>query len=200
MPGLCAQASGAGFRDRAGRRDLARRTHADPRGARPPGGGGGPTNRGGARAPASLGRCPRPRRRMARRGQVAPGVAARGGRPAGCTRTREVEERAIPARVARWLPARIRLRRDCRAGPPGRHALPRPHPALDRGPPRVGTPGVPAAGAVGPGVAGDANRALAGRISNRYTRLSAELGSWRLAWLEALLKAADAWVSSGRDA
>ena len=46
----------------------------------------------------------------------------------------------------------------------------------------------------------DANRALAGRISDRYARLAAELGPWRLAWLESLLKSADAWVSSGRDA
>ena len=45
----------------------------------------------------------------------------------------------------------------------------------------------------------DANRALAGRIADRYARLSAEFGCWRLAWLESLLKAADAWVSSGRD-
>ena len=46
----------------------------------------------------------------------------------------------------------------------------------------------------------DANRALAGRISDRYARLSAELGCWRLAWLEALLKSADAWISSRRGA
>ena len=44
-----------------------------------------------------------------------------------------------------------------------------------------------------------ANRALAERIAARYARLSAEHGAWRLAWFEALLKAADAWVSSGRD-
>ena len=43
------------------------------------------------------------------------------------------------------------------------------------------------------------NRALAKRIAARYARLSAEHGAWRLAWFEALLKAADAWVSSGRD-
>ena len=45
-----------------------------------------------------------------------------------------------------------------------------------------------------------ANRALAGCIPDRYARLAAEHGVWELAWLEALLKAADAWVSSGRDA
>ena len=44
------------------------------------------------------------------------------------------------------------------------------------------------------------NRALAERIADRYARLSAEHGPWRLAWLESLLKAADAWVSSGGDA
>ena len=46
----------------------------------------------------------------------------------------------------------------------------------------------------------EANRALAERIAGRYARLSAELGPWRLAWLESLLKAADAWVSRVRDA
>ena len=44
------------------------------------------------------------------------------------------------------------------------------------------------------------NRALAARIADRYARLSAEHGPWRLAWFEAILKAADAWVSSGGDA
>ena len=38
-----------------------------------------------------------------------------------------------------------------RAEPPRGHPAPRPHPALDCGPPRVGAAGVPAAGAVGPG-------------------------------------------------
>lgn len=46
----------------------------------------------------------------------------------------------------------------------------------------------------------EANRALTGRISDRYARLSAEHGAWRLTWLESLMKSADAWVSSGRDA
>ena len=44
------------------------------------------------------------------------------------------------------------------------------------------------------------NRALAARIADRYARLSAEHGPWRLAWFEALVKAADAWVSRGRSA
>ena len=44
------------------------------------------------------------------------------------------------------------------------------------------------------------NRALAERIADRYARLAAEHGPWRLAWFESLLKAADAWVSRGRDA
>ena len=44
-----------------------------------------------------------------------------------------------------------------------------------------------------------ANRARAARVAERYGRLAAEHGPWRLAWLEALIKAADAWVSSGRD-
>ena len=45
-----------------------------------------------------------------------------------------------------------------------------------------------------------ANRALAERIAERYARLGAQYGPWRLAWFESLLKCADAWVSSGRDA
>ena len=45
-----------------------------------------------------------------------------------------------------------------------------------------------------------ANRALAERVADRYARLAAQYGPWRLAWLESLLKCADAWVSSGRDA
>ena len=42
------------------------------------------------------------------------------------------------------------------------------------------------------------NRRLAGEASERFARLQARHGPWRLAWLEALLKAADAWASSGR--
>ena len=41
-----------------------------------------------------------------------------------------------------------------------------------------------------------ANRARAQRVAERYARLQAEHGPWRLAWLEGLVKAADAWASS----
>ena len=44
-----------------------------------------------------------------------------------------------------------------------------------------------------------ANRKLATDTANRFGRLQARFGPWRLAWLEAILKAADAVVSSGRD-
>ena len=42
-----------------------------------------------------------------------------------------------------------------------------------------------------------ANERLARRAARRFARLQARHGPWRLAWLEALLKAADATVSSG---
>ena len=42
-----------------------------------------------------------------------------------------------------------------------------------------------------------ANEACARRAARRFARLQARYGPWRLAWLEALVKAADAWVSSG---
>ena len=61
-------------------------------------------------------------------------------------------------------------------------------------------PGFPRAEQWDPESPADANRALAERIADRYARLSAEHGPWRLAWLESLLKSADAWVSSGGDA
>ena len=41
-----------------------------------------------------------------------------------------------------------------------------------------------------------ANAACARRAARRFARLQAEHGPWRLAWLEALLKAADAHVSA----
>ena len=41
-----------------------------------------------------------------------------------------------------------------------------------------------------------ANEARAMRVAHRFARLQAHYGPWRLAWLESLLKAADAWVSS----
>ena len=59
-------------------------------------------------------------------------------------------------------------------------------------------PGFPRPEQWDPDASPAANRALAERIADRYARLSAEHGPWRLAWLEAILKAADAWVSSGR--
>ena len=40
------------------------------------------------------------------------------------------------------------------------------------------------------------NRERAVRTAHRFARLQAHYGPWRLAWLEALVKAADAWVSS----
>ena len=61
-------------------------------------------------------------------------------------------------------------------------------------------PGFPRPEQWDPEASPGANRALAERIADRYARLSAEHGPWRLAWFEALLKAADAWVSRGRDA
>lgn len=59
-------------------------------------------------------------------------------------------------------------------------------------------PGFPPSGQWDPESSAAESRARAARVADRYARLSAELGPWRLAWLEALLKAADAWVSSGR--
>ena len=60
-------------------------------------------------------------------------------------------------------------------------------------------PGFPPAGQWDPEASAAESRARAARVADRYVRLSAALGPWRLAWLEALLKAADAWVSSGRN-
>ena len=61
-------------------------------------------------------------------------------------------------------------------------------------------PGFPRPEQWDPEASPGANRALAERIADRYARLAAEHGAWKLAWLEALLKAADAWVSRGGDA
>ena len=41
------------------------------------------------------------------------------------------------------------------------------------------------------------NERCARRAARRFARLQARHGPWRLAWLEALVKAADAYVSSG---
>ena len=38
---------------------------------------------------------------------------------------------------------------------------------------------------------------VAEEVERRYARLQAEHGPWTLAWLEALVKSADAWVSAG---
>ena len=61
-------------------------------------------------------------------------------------------------------------------------------------------PGFPPAGQWDPECSAAESRARAERVADRYARLSAALGPWWLAWLEALLKSADAWVSSGRGA
>lgn len=45
----------------------------------------------------------------------------------------------------------------------------------------------------------DQCRQLARDTEERFFRLQKRYGPWALAWLEALLKSADAWVSSGRD-
>ena len=63
-----------------------------------------------------------------------------------------------------------------------------------------GRPGFPRPEQWDPESPADANRALGLQIADRYARLSAEYGTSRLAWLESLLKSADACVSSGRDA
>ena len=63
-----------------------------------------------------------------------------------------------------------------------------------------GRPGFPRPEQWDPESPAGANRALGKRIADRYARLSSEHGTSRLAWLESLLKSADAWVSSGRDA
>ena len=56
-------------------------------------------------------------------------------------------------------------------------------------------PGFPDARQWDPELPAGANRRLALRVADRFARLQAEYGPWRLAWLEALLKAADAHAS-----
>jgi len=51
-----------------------------------------------------------------------------------------------------------------------------------------------------PDLPADLAEELAHRVAERFGRLQGTFGPWRLAWLEALLKAADAWVSANRDA
>ena len=60
-------------------------------------------------------------------------------------------------------------------------------------------PGIPLPAQWDPEGSPASNLALARRIEERYARLTARYGPWRLAWLEALLKAADARVSAGWD-
>ena len=56
-------------------------------------------------------------------------------------------------------------------------------------------PGFPHPRQWDPDVPVELNRKLAVEAANRFARLQAEYGPWRLAWLEALLKAADAHAS-----
>ena len=58
-------------------------------------------------------------------------------------------------------------------------------------------PGFPERAQWDPDATSRANEARAVRTAHRFARLQAHYGPWRLAWLEALLKAADARVSSG---
>ena len=60
-------------------------------------------------------------------------------------------------------------------------------------------PGFPDRRQWDPEAAPRANEACARRAARRFARLEARHGPWRLAWLEALVKAADAYVSSGAD-
>lgn len=50
-----------------------------------------------------------------------------------------------------------------------------------------------------PDLPADLAEDLAHRVAERFGRLQGTFGPWRLAWLEALLKSADAWVSANRD-
>lgn len=58
-----------------------------------------------------------------------------------------------------------------------------------------GRPGFPEQAHWDPDDASRSNRARAVRVAKRYAQLQARHGAWRLAWLEALAKAADARVS-----
>ena len=57
-------------------------------------------------------------------------------------------------------------------------------------------PGFPRREQWDPDDASRTNLERAVRTAHRFARLQAQHGPWRLAWLEALVKAADAWVSS----
>jgi CRISPR-associated endonuclease/helicase Cas3 len=60
-------------------------------------------------------------------------------------------------------------------------------------------PGFPDPRQWGPELPHNLAEQAAQRVAQRFSRLQAQFGPWQLAWLEALLKCADAWVSSGRD-
>jgi len=60
-------------------------------------------------------------------------------------------------------------------------------------------PGFPERRQWDPDAPNPANEQAAHEAARRFGRLQAAYGAWRLAWLEALLKAADAWVSAERD-
>jgi CRISPR-associated endonuclease/helicase Cas3 len=50
-----------------------------------------------------------------------------------------------------------------------------------------------------PDLPADLAEDLAHRVAERFGHLQGTFGPWQLAWLEALLKSADAWVSANRD-
>jgi CRISPR-associated endonuclease/helicase Cas3 len=62
-----------------------------------------------------------------------------------------------------------------------------------------GRPGFAAPAHWDPDTPDAANRQVARETAARFGCLQAHYGPWRLAWLEALLRAADAWVSAERD-
>jgi len=63
-----------------------------------------------------------------------------------------------------------------------------------------GRPGFPDPRQWDPDLPADLAEDAAVRVAERFGRLQAHYGPWQLAWLESLLKAADAWVSANRDA
>lgn len=62
-----------------------------------------------------------------------------------------------------------------------------------------GRPGFPHPRQWDPETPDSINRSMALEVAGRFGSLQAKYGPWKLAWFEALLKAADAYVSSGRD-
>lgn len=63
-----------------------------------------------------------------------------------------------------------------------------------------GRPGFPKRQQWNPEVPDAHNESVAKEAEERYVRLQQTFGPWGLAWLEGLLKSADAWVSSGNRA